>query len=697
MLDSTAHFLRPAGSTSTPAAVIVLDSETRTTEVDGTEVEVLRWWDACCSWRADRHRQGETWWANGDDRQAAAAAVDRWASYGKTTWLYAHNVGFDLITTGLAAGLCALGWELSPRFGIGASGMWCVLHKGRREGTRSGARSGRAADTPRVRWDHTLTIADSAAIWPMPLADLDQYTGISKPVVDFKTATQAEIEARCHADVQILRGLLLQLMDWWDAAGLGRWSVTGAGLGWQTYRSTLAPKQVVVDHDPAVLAWERQAVYGGRRDMFRHGPLPQGRYAEIDFEAAYPTIAAECPLPAKMACAITDAHRQLAMAGKVPAGMLAEVTIATDTPRWPVRMMGRVFYPVGRFRTVLAAPDIQAAADAGALAAVHDGWLYVMTGHLRPWARRVLDWAKGSADAECPALRPAAKHWSRAVIGKFAQKGWRTRPWVGPPCDSWAIEETIDLYDGTRGSITGLAGTWYISWADQRGEHERPAVLAFVEAHVRCRLGRLIAGPFGPAVVQCDTDGLMASIHQLRLLAHQAGLQWRKGRRVPLDVDHVIEVWTETSWPLTMREKQMHARVTLHGPQQVILDGYPRCAGLPKGAWQTGDQTWAARLWPGLAWQAAHGPPDGFARPVQPYVVAGPYCAGWAMADGSVRPVEAFTDLRGMTGIKSWPLTRWAADGERLGPNQPAWAIGMWEETRAPEHQSRDRVGPDTG
>lgn len=673
----TAHYLKPAGSTSTPAAVICLDSETRTTGTGPDERMTLRWWEACCTWRVDRRRQGEIRWAHGDDHGQAAAAIDAWASYGKTTWLYAHNVSFDLIVTNLAAELVALGWVLSPRFGISQTGMWCVLHKGRRVGTRADRPGGSGPATARVRWDHTLTIADSASIWPRPLAELAPLTGIEKPPLPAEDDTDQAWAARCHADVEILARLVCSLMDWWDRQDLGRWSVTGAGLGWQTYRSTLTPKQVVVDHDPAVIAWERQAVYGGRRDLFRHGQLPPGRYAEIDYEAAYPTIAAECPLPAKLACQITDRHRQLALAGKVPAGMLAEVTLDTRSARWPCRLMGRVFYPVGRFRTVLAAPDIQAAADAGALAAVHDGHLYVMTGHLRPWARLVTAWAKGSADAECPVLRPAAKHWSRAVIGKFAQRGWRTLPWVGPPCDSWAVEDTIDLYAGTRGSITGLAGTWYISWADQRGEHERPAVLAFVEAHVRARLGKTIAGRFGRAVVQCDTDGLMASITELRLIAHQAGTRWRKGRQVPLDVDAVIDAWNAASWPLVMREKQYHKRVILHGPQQVILDGYPRCAGLPKGAWQTGDDTWAARLWPGLSWQAAHGPPGEYRRPVQPYVMTGPYCAGWVLDDGSVRPAEVTIDLYGATVIKPWRLSAWAAAGDRLGPKQPAWSEGL--------------------
>lgn len=693
-----AHWVKPAGKTSTPPAVIFLDSETRTTGEGDTEVEVLRCWDAQFVRRRDRRRPGEVAWESGEDAGHAAAVVDAWASSGETTWLYAHNVTFDLVVTDLAAQLAARGWELSSRFGMSPGGMWCVLHKGRRESVRSDRRGRDGQPEVRVKWNHTLTIADSASLFPAPLADLAQHTGITKPPLPGEGDSLATWHARCSADVRILSGLVLALMDWWDTSDMGRWSVSGAGLGWQTYRRTLTPRQLVIDHDPAVIAWERQAVYGGRRDVFCTGQLPPGRYGEIDYEGAYPTIAASCPLPAKIAGPVLEQHRRLALKGKVPAGMLAEVTISTSTPRWPVRAGGRVFYPVGRFRTVLAAPDIQAAADAGALEAVHDGYMYCMTGHLRPWARWVLGLVRGAQDVIPGPVKVAAKLWSRAVIGKFAQRGWTTSRWVGEPCESWSVTETTDLYSGMRGVITGLAGEYYISWADQRGEHERPAVLAFVESHVRARLGGLIAGPFGPAIVQCDTDGIMVSHTALERIAAVLGSEWRQGRPVPWGIPEAIRALSDASWPLVMRQKTVFSRAVIYGPQHVVLDGKQRFAGVPKGAWQTGEGKWAARLWPGMIWQAQHGPPGGYARPVQPYLVIGPYAAGWVLADGTVRPAEVTAGESGRCELTHWKATRWAAAGDQLGPRQASWADGLWE--APPDDTDGERTtsgGPEHG
>lgn len=677
--DHGAHYLRPAGRTHTPPAVIILDSETRQHDQDGTEVHTLRCWDAQVTWRRDKRRAGETRHAAGDTAGGAADAVDAWASYGESTWLYAHNVAFDMVVTGMAAQLVARGWELSSRHGLSADGMWCVLHKGRRETRRNDQQSYDGQAATRVKWGHTLTIADSCSIFPKGLAELAPLTGVDKPALPADDDSAGAWAARCRADVEITAALVLGLMDWWDEQDMGPWAVTGAGLGWQTYRRHLGLKQMVIDHDPALAALERQAVYGGWRDTARTGQLPPGRHGEVDYEAAYPTIAASFPLPARAACPVQSQHRQAALAGRVPAGMLAEVTLTTSTPRWPVRVAGRVLYPVGTFKTVLAAPDIQAAADAGALAAVHDGWLYTLGNHLRPWARWVLQLAAQAREGLAGIVATAAKLWCRAVIGKFAQKGWRTEAWVGPPSDSWTVEPVIELYHGTRGVVTGLCGTYWRSWADQRGEHERPAVLAFVEAHVRQRLAAVLTSSWASAITQWDTDGVMADYGQLARQAAAAGSKWRDGQLVPLDAGDVIAAWSEASWPLVMREKQLHRRVGMLGPQHLELDGRPRMSGVGKGAWKTGEDSWAARLWPGIVWQAGNSPPGEYARPVQRYRFTRPTCGGWVLADGAVRPPETAMDLDGSCYLLPWADTRHAAAGDRLGPSQPAWAEGLWE------------------
>lgn len=671
------HWLRRNDTVWTPPRVIFLDSETRTEGSGQTETEVLRCWAAQLVRRRDRRRAGQVSWADGETQDQAAAAIDRWCSEEKTTWLYAHNVGFDLVTTRLAQNLAVHGWQLSSRFGLSSNAPWCVLHKGRREvRPHLGERDDPAAP-PRVKWDHTLTITDSFSLLPVALEQISAYTAADKPPLPAQDDSPAAWMARCRADVAVLAQAVLDVMDWWEDNEAGRWAVTGPACGWASYRHTIQTGDVLISGDPDVLAVEHAACYGGRRDVFKVGSLPRGRYAEIDFTAAYPTIAANVPLPRKVMGRLTPGMAEAILSGRCPYGMIAEAEITTDRPRWPLRSLGRVFYPVGTFRTVLAGPDIAAAHARGQLVSIGAGWFYSMSGHMAPWARWVLGLLNAPEGQVKGPVRIAAKNWSRAVIGKTAQRGWRTTSWPGPPSDDWAYEEAFIAGSDHRASITGLAGDYWLSVADQDGSHEFPAILAYVEAHVRQRLNDVIEHAPAGAVIQCDTDGLMADCNALAdplWLPPPPPGGWRPARPA---AEQMAEAWSELSDPLVMRVKSQYREVIMYGPQHAVLDGRARLAGVPASAWQAGDGRWCARLWPGLSWQMTQGSGRGYDRPVQPYLVTGPYAQGWVLDSGAVVPVEAHVGGGGHTHLLAWPLTRWARAGARLAADQSAWTEGL--------------------
>src|SRR5579864_2620059 len=166
------RFLKVNHSTWTPAAVAFLDSETKTVDDGQYETETLRCWAAKFIRRRHRRRAGEMDWAEGADGAGAAAAIDAWACSDKSTWLYAHNVTFDLVSCSLAENLAALGWELSSRHALSGSAPWIVLHKGKAVVADSAARQRGKSGAMRVKWQHTLTIADSFSLFPVGLDQL---------------------------------------------------------------------------------------------------------------------------------------------------------------------------------------------------------------------------------------------------------------------------------------------------------------------------------------------------------------------------------------------------------------------------------------------------------------------------------------------------------------------------------------------
>lgn len=245
----------------------------------------------------------------------------------------------------------------------------------------------------------------------------------------------------------------------------------------------------------------------------------------------------------------------------------------------------------------------------------------------------------------------------------------------------------------------GLDGVYYISEADQRGDHERPAVLAWVEAHVRTRLSALIAGPYRGAVVQWDTDGFIVSLPRLGELAIDRGYVRSQYGRPVADIDRMVEHWCEEAWPLTIRKKTVMDRIVLYGPQHVVGDTMVKLAGVPRGAVLVRPGVYKADIRPRLG-RTGPDDPAGISAPRSAeFTINGPYSAGWVLADGSVRSPETTVDDDGCNRLTPWSETRWAGAGDQLGALQALWTTGLYTPPPTPpppeprEHLAVDEYG----
>src|ERR1051326_7094956 len=197
---------------------------------------------------------------------------------------------------------------------------------------------------------------------------------------------------------------LEEVMDWWDEHGLGCWSLTGAATGWNAYRHSRTGPPILIDPSPPARDFERRAITGGRRDVWRVGQLAQARYLEIDFERAHLTVCRHLPLPRRRcfafgSAAVPDMQETFAHLGaeRSPGnaewndrdwqdperfGAVADCTVNTDTPRYPCQIDGRWWYPTGEFRTTLAWPELLDARERGDLVALHGGYTHWLHPHI---------------------------------------------------------------------------------------------------------------------------------------------------------------------------------------------------------------------------------------------------------------------------------------------------------------------------
>ena len=631
--DVPVHWLRPNHREWSPPQVICLDTETRAAAADDGELHTLRLWAARLDVRrARRATQLGTVRSWGRTAAQLAAQVDVWCAGQTVMWAYAHNLSFDLQVTRLPAELERIGWQVTDH-AVASDTPWIRLRKAR----------------------CVLTLADSWGWLRAGLEDIGADVGIVKPQLPGWDQSEQAWRQRCEADTDILAAAMLQLMGWWDRAGLGNWALTGSAGGWNVMRHMMPPKTMLIVPGEDQAAADRAAVYGGRREAFRHGPQAGGPWDLADFERAYTVVARDHRLPVRRRGNFSrlDLHSPLICGERY--GIIAEVELQTDVPRWPVRVAGRVAYPAGRFVTVLAGPEILEARALGCLLRIGPGWLHELGAPLAGWAAWCLAQQAAPDELVPPVAKRALKHWGRAVIGKFAQHGWEKRDLGAASHGGWHYEPIWDAGRAAAGHLIELGGRATEVVQTTAGDNSYPALLAWVESWTRVYLGRVIAAVGPGGMVSCDTDGFIAA----------AGSGWEAAAAAA------------DTGPLTIRHKATWRELEVWGPQHYQSEDTRRLAGIPRSAKPTPDGELAAVLWPKLAWQMGQPAAGGYFRPVQRYRVAESYVTGWVLDDGTVAPLQAAVCPRGKTVLLPADGTAAAAAGARLAARQAAHLAPM--------------------
>lgn len=620
------HYLRANHTSWTPPSVFSFDTETRSAYDDDNEIMTLRLWGArFTDRRAPKRVTPVDEYADGIFGDDLAIWLHKLCKQRRTIWGYAHNLGFDICTSGLIDHLLALRWQVTE-FAVNSGAPFVRLRHG----------------------ESSLTLADSWSWFGTRLEDVADAMNMRKPPLPEDTDSREDWLRRCMADTEILHNAMLTLMDWWDDENLGRWNVTGGASGWNAMRHIPAPQRILIRPDDSECDHDRKAIYGGRRFTWLSGNSRYGHYSEVDIYKAYTSVCKHMPLPMARTATFTNlpvTHRWLDCERW---GVIAECVITTDEARWPVRIGNSVWYTVGTFATTLAGPDIRAARESNNLVCVGAGWLHQLGYALTPWAQWCLNAIADDSGRTPDVAKMVHRIWARSAIGKWAQRGFEVVELGPSPNQGWHHEDAWHHGKNVPCSIIDFAGTRYQVSAVNQSDNAYPAILAFVESYVRVALGRAIAVMADTHMVACDTDGYICESVGLDCLP---------------EANQAIA-------PLELRIKRHYRSIKVLGPQHMELDGTKRRAGIPASATMGTDGKLHARTWPKLAWQLANGRQGAYVRPDQAYKIGATYAPGWLLDDGTVVPVELELDQGGHNRIVPFPRTRYGRAGRRLGPDQ---------------------------
>lgn len=554
-----AHWITPNERTIVPRNYVTLDTESRIERRGRRERQTFR----CASTAWDRQstktgRWMETVWRDYDSPAELWREVDGYVRTGERMVIVSHNAPYDIRISDALTQLALLDWQLEA-ITLQGRGAWAAWRRGKQ----------------RIVW------VDSLSWLPHSLAKIGDAIGLKKRPLPAGDDCDDAWRDRCRDDVAILRDAWLRIVRWLIAGGHGNWRPTGAGQAWQSYRHNHYTDRILIHDDDGARVAERRAAWTGRAEAWRHGRLNRGPYSEYDFSAAYARIALTHEVPARLIGehAVYNGRRHSLPTRGVAA--LCECTVTTDAPTVPTLLDGRVVWPVGTFDTTLWSNELGLALDHGARVTVHREWLYRTAPALRKWAEWVLsivDAPHGSVD---PIIRMVAKHWSRALIGRFGSRYSTWELFGESPTDDVALGWCNGLHDDGPRRMLHVGGRALIASGEVEGRDAAPQVMGWVMAQARVNLWHTMQLAGIEHVVYVDTDSVIVDADGA----------------ARLDAAQIPGLVCKARWP----------RIEVIGTRRLVLDGELRAAGVPRNAVRTGERSWTGEAFSQLASSLASG------------------------------------------------------------------------------------------
>jgi DNA polymerase type B, organellar and viral len=404
-----------------------------------------------------------------------------------TTYVFAHNVGYDLLATSGIRHLVGQGWHVDSLY---EKGFTYILRLRGPEGKQ-------------------LVFLSSTQFWNNKLAEVAPIFGLKKLETDHQTPDFEELRTYCRQDVKIVEVAMEWLQQFVAENDLGGMAMTLPSLAMKAFRHRFMGENApqIHNYEPAILL-ERASYHGGRTEAWFLGKIPERVY-KLDVNAMYPAVMRDCQHPIRLVRLYPQGDLTLLKSLYQRYFVIADLTIHIDEPTAPVKR-DKLLFPVGTFSTVLCSPEISLLhpsqiVGVRAIACYERAFLF--KSYVSFFYEERLK-AKAAGERAKDEL---LKKYQNTLYGKFGQK---STEWVrvgdAPP----DVTKTEDVYfpDGTCLKMRTFGGsTWINDGAVMESFDSFPAIAASVTSSARALLWRYIQTAGQSNVYYMDTDSLFVS------------------------------------------------------------------------------------------------------------------------------------------------------------------------------------------
>lgn len=512
--------------TETPSNLIFFDTECVETHIkapEKTRALSLRLWAATklrlVGDKVTRRRQ-----AHGYDADSFWRFVSENSDRHRCTWIFAHNLAFDLTQVHFWSKLDDGSLTIAPlyRHTKGKKVKDVIAWRGRIVAERNPCyfivRNGR----------RTYKFVDTCNYWPTTLSSIGERFGMVKVDLPSMDAPNREWLKRCRQDVAIIEEAILQLMRLWRKQDCGTFKVTAAAMSMANFQHVCPIRtddgkavDIVCRPGCETHALEREAYYGGRFQCYFVGTVKTKVY-HVDCNSLYPFVMRNHDYPRRLAFFVGETTNEELAAFLPCYDCVARVLIKTRGQTFPVRIDGIQHHAYGEFFTSLCGPELQRALESNSIARIHQLQGYSRAALFRDWvdiwySRKLTaarDRNKNAGDYEF------AKLILNSLTGKWAQHGKR---WEDVqyrlPLERWGGWPELNWHTGEWRRMRGLGTITQELTNDTEPLHSFPLISALITAYGREYMRSVIALCPDDSVYYMACDSIIGNADMLKTLS----------------------------------------------------------------------------------------------------------------------------------------------------------------------------------
>jgi len=481
------HLLKPSHRNTRPQRIIFFDTETKKVQI-GDNKDLLTLKLGVAQLYAYQTGKGMTFREEHliTDPGDFWKWVDKKSWTGKTTYIVAHNIVFDLNVVGGFKRLADLGWTLDSFY---SKSMISIF-----------------------RWSKdncTLIGLDNGNFFRGKLEKWGNVVGLPKLDVEFHTVSDAELLTYCRRDVDIMVSLWDTWLSFIDEHNCGAFKPTIASTAFNAWRHRFMPDTVYIHSDETILELERDAYRGARTECLWVGERDDGPFYYLDVNNMYGYVMQKYDYPTYMV-GMTENNTIYDLAYKLARyDVIAQVRIDIDEPWFPQVHGGFTCYPIGELDVTLTTPELKLCFNRGWIKSVGAIATYRANNLFTDYVHEFRAIRQAYEDQGLDGYAKICKLFVNSLYGKFGQRGFKQELVGDCPTDLVKREEVYDLKHDTHYDYIYLAGHIYREWREGESYNSFPAICAHVTAYSRLHLYSLVRSVPAGHVFYMDTDSLI--------------------------------------------------------------------------------------------------------------------------------------------------------------------------------------------